>query len=520
MRPELSGRKRDLYTLLLIVGIAGAGAGTILYATHPGIGLYSDSTFYLSLARRLLAGHGYTILDIHGNVDPVSKYPFVYPTLLALPGLFRVDLLAGARWLGTIFFFANVLLMGGISYRWCGHSIGAAVQAAILACASYDIISYHTIVLSDPPCLLFALLALMFMGSYLEKPSRGSFVGAAAATGLAFATRYAAAAFVLAGFAAILLWERRAFAKRLLDAILFSLGSSSLMILWILRNVSYGKGATGRHLGFHPVLNMAQFKELLFAISAWVPNGDRAAAGVYAQALIAAAAVLVLLAAVGASRGAPGTDLRPALPWLYILSYFIVLLLTSTFLQADLFLDSLRILLPIHVFMIILVVNLGHRLHQRLKAGVQKGAASVLCVAISVCFLVWMAQWARSTHEDGQGYASSTYTDSEMLQTICGLPKDARFYSNLPWPIGIYTDNVWSLLPTRIDIATLGENSRYRAQMEDFARTMRERDVYLAYFKQGDDWFVFPTMKDMQAIIPLRAVMETEEGTIYAAARR
>lgn len=38
-RSELSGRKRDLYTALLIVGIAGAGAWTILYATHPGIGL-------------------------------------------------------------------------------------------------------------------------------------------------------------------------------------------------------------------------------------------------------------------------------------------------------------------------------------------------------------------------------------------------------------------------------------------------------------------------------------------------
>jgi hypothetical protein len=107
-----------------------------------------------------------------------------------------------------------------------------------------------------------------------------------------------------------------------------------------------------------------------------------------------------------------------------------------------------------------------------------------------------------------------------MLQTISGLPKDARFYSNLPWPIGIYTDRLWSLLPTRIDTTTFGENRKYRAQMEEFARTMRESDVYLAYFKQGDDWYAFPPMKDMRSIIPLRAVAETEEGTIYAAAGR
>src|SRR5208283_364014 len=82
---ELSNRKRDLYAALLIVAIAGAGAWTILYATHPGIGLYSDTTYYLDVARRLLAGHGYTILDIHGNVDPFPLFPFVYPTLLAVP---------------------------------------------------------------------------------------------------------------------------------------------------------------------------------------------------------------------------------------------------------------------------------------------------------------------------------------------------------------------------------------------------------------------------------------------------
>jgi hypothetical protein len=44
----MSARKRDWYAALLIVGIAVAGTWTIRYATRPGIGLYSDSTIYLS----------------------------------------------------------------------------------------------------------------------------------------------------------------------------------------------------------------------------------------------------------------------------------------------------------------------------------------------------------------------------------------------------------------------------------------------------------------------------------------
>ena len=56
--------------------------------------------------------------------------------------------------------------------------------------------------------------------------------------------------------------------------------------------------------------------------------------------------------------------------------------------------------------------------------------------------------------------------------------------------------------------------------MEEFARTMHEHDVYLAYFKEGDAWLAFPSIKDMQSFVPLRVVAETEDGTIYAAAGR
>jgi hypothetical protein len=518
----LSDRIRDLWTALLIAGIAGAGAGTILYATRPGIGLYSDSVVYLNLARGLLAGHGYTITDIHGNVDPVPLFPFVYPTLVALPGLFRVDLLAGARWLAAILYFANVLLIGAISYRRCGHSLGAAGLAAFLGGASFDMLSYHTVLLSDAACLTFVLLAVMFVGNYLEKGSVGSFAGAAAATGLAFATRYAASAFVLAGFAAILLWEKRAFAKRLLDAVLFGLGSSSIMILWMLRNRRYGGDATGRTLGFYPVMDAARFKQILLAISTWASNGEFRGTGNYVRASVVAVVVLlVLAAAVRASWGKTGTDLRPALPLLYIVSYVVVLLLTSTLLQPELLLDGFnlaRILLPLHVFVIILAVFAGSNLYRQLEGNVPKAAASVLCVIISACFLVWMMQWARRTHEQGQGYASFTCTHSKMIEIIRGLRKDARFYSNLPWPIEIYTDRRCELLPLKSDETTSGESPEYHDEMDDFAETMREKGVYLAYFKARDNWFAFPSIQEMQSVVPLRPVAETEDGTLYAMA--
>lgn len=496
----------------------------MLYATRPGMGLYSDSTYYLSVARRLLAGHGFTLLDIHRNVDPNTIFPFVYPTLLALPGLFRFDLLVGARWLGAFFLFLNVLLMGTIVYRQSRQSLGAAGMAALLGCTSSDIFSNHTLVLSDAASLTFVLLAFLLILNYLEKPSLGPFLGATLATALAFATRYAAAAFVIAGFAAILLWEKRPFARRLLNAVLFGLAGSSLMVLWVLRNMRYGGDATGRTLGFHLVMGMAQIKEILYALSTWASNGNLAPAGVPVRAaLVAAVSLVVLVAAARVAVSKQGIDLRPAVPLLYIITYAAVLLLTTTFLQAELFDDGTnlaRILLPLHAFVIILAVQMGARLYQRVESGKLRAAGSVLGAALAVCFLVWAIQWARAAHEDGQGFASSTYADSAMLRAIRGLPGDARFYSNLPWPIGIYTDRLWELLPTGIDDTTAADNTEYRSQMTEFAQTLHEHDVYLAYFKDGDDWFAFPSLEDMQAFVPLRAVAETPEGTIYAAAEK
>jgi len=511
--------KRSLYATLVVMVIAAAGAVAILYATHPGIGIYSDSVEYLNLARRLLTGHGFTILDIDGDADPVTRFPFIYPTLLALPGLFKVDLLVGARWLGAILFFGNVLLIGTISYLRCGNSIGSAAQAAILGCASYDLLSYHTIMLSDAASMLFVVLAFMFMGNYLEKPSVGSFSCAAAATAVAFATRYAASSFVLAGVAAILLWEKRAWAKRLLDAVLFGLASSSLMILWTLRNLRYSQGPTGRHLSFHPILNMDLVKEILLGISTWVSNGELHGAGFRIRvALLVVLFLVVVVAALQSSLRRTGGDLGAALPLLYIFVYILVWLLTAMFLQADVYIGADRHFLPIHALMIILVVQQGNRLYRSLPAGLPRIAARAVCIAISCYFIVWMTQWARRTHQQGQGYASSTYAQSKMLAAIRGLPKDARFYSNLPWPIGIYTDRVYDMLPIKIDDATLKENESYWSDMADFAETMREDGVYLAYFKGGDDWFAFPSVKDVESFVPLRVVMETEDGTIYEAA--
>jgi hypothetical protein len=191
----------------------------------------------------------------------------------------------------------------------------------------------------------------------------------------------------------------------------------------------------------------------------------------------------------------------------------------STLLQADLFLDSLRMLIPLHVLVLFLVLILGNSLYRRLQTKRARSLAAAVVLASAAVFAVWAWDFIKENTEDGQGYASSTYRESELLEAVRSLPPDARFFSNLPWPIGLHCNRPWSLLPTKIDITTLRSSSKYPSELQAFARALRQPNVYLAYFKQGDDWFQFPSLEEIQASVPLEVVEEAEDGTIFSAAR-
>ena len=104
----------DVQIQAIVVILSFVGVGTVFISTSLyGAGLSPDSVGYISAARSLLSGDGYT--RYHGDV--LVHWPPLFPTLLAVLGLAGIEPLVGARIINilafglTIFFSGQLLRM-------------------------------------------------------------------------------------------------------------------------------------------------------------------------------------------------------------------------------------------------------------------------------------------------------------------------------------------------------------------------------------------------------------------------
>src|SRR5687767_6838270 len=72
------------------------GGGVLLQSSRWGLGLSPDSVVYIGAARSLLAGHGFSLPSESALFSPITHYPPLYSSLLAVTGVVAADLLKGA----------------------------------------------------------------------------------------------------------------------------------------------------------------------------------------------------------------------------------------------------------------------------------------------------------------------------------------------------------------------------------------------------------------------------------------
>jgi hypothetical protein len=517
--------RRLFFALLLLSLLAVA---LVILATRFGIGVTPDSTVYLEAARNLTKGRGLIALAADGEFRPMTHYPPLYSSLLALIGLGHLSLEEAARWLQAILLGANVLLVGFVISRSARYSFWLPIVGALLMLTAPDVVAVHTLALTEPLFLVLAVGCLAALVEYLKNIRPGWLILAASLAALALLTRYVAATLIVTGVAALLLLHKKGLRGGFAAAVTFSSVACLPMALWLVRNVLLTGSQTDRRMIFHPP-GIKQFVAGFSTVASWLlvgkVRGDLRI-GIFLAEIGLTVLFLVYLQKRIHQSPVPGDfgwtegDDEDSDHLLMVLVIFIVnyvgfiIIATSLF---DLVIFDERTLLPVHVVSIVLVLIFASGLLRRFPH-IRDIRIACLLVVIAVLFSysVRTAGWFERTRHDGQGYASRQWKESETIQRARELAPGIPIYSNAPDAVYYLTGRPAILVPEKTVFVTGRPNQNYETELAKMGSRLKTEKGVLVYFNTLPERWYLPLESELRTGLSLTMLSSAIDGSLSA----
>ena len=494
------------------------GGGVLLQSSPWGLGLSPDSVVYIGAARSLLAGHGFSLPAESALFSPITHYPPLYSSLLAVTGVVAADPLDGAIWLNVAAFTINIYLSGFLLFAALG-SWQLALLGSLFTVTGFSLVQAHTMAWSEALFIMLELLSLLLLLRYLEKPRKQILLIASTVAGLSVLCRYAGFALVASGLTGILFLGARERRDKLTDALVF-VGIAVLPVaFWGARNWHLGGNAFNRTVSFHPT-GLHQIFEVPGVLAGW-----------FSFWLLTFDARVILWLALMITgfvlsfcylRQPRSIDLRRADALILVMvivvaSYMAMLSLSLAFLDAQIPVDS-RTLSPIYVPSMILLIALSTRFV--LIAGSRSHAG--LCVSICLALLL-AAQlqssvyWLQSNYQNGIGYAGRVWRESQTLNRLKRMMPATVLFSNAPDVLYTLLNKPAVMIPRKTQPDTNLPNRQYLAQTAELRRWLKEERGLLVYFYRVDWRWYLPAAEELERTLGLDVVARENDGVIYQA---
>ena len=506
-------RTIDFTPWFILSGLAIVGMTVLSLMTQPwGIGLSPDSGVYISAARNLLQGQGLSYIAPEGETALMTQWPPLYPTLLAIVGfLLKIDPLAVTRGLNISLFGANILL-AGLTLKRYTRSLWIAGLGSFFMLTSFCMLENHSLAQSEPAFYFFGFLGLFLLAIHIDEEEKPLLlVASSLAISLAFVNRYAGAAFVATGLVALLLFQRKAWFKKIKEGTIFAALASFPMALWLIRNVYGAHNLWNRKLGFHP-LGLDNLKDVLTTVSRWLlPSRVPPTVGSVVTLVAVAALLGVGLRLMLKEKEERQNTTLISLLVTFIFCYSGVLLAHVTCFQSYYELDD-RYLSPLFVAGLLLLLSLADRLWVAVKGKPVFRASLIGFLALFAGFyLVQGAQWALNTRKEGPWQVTTAWKNFPILQKVRALPAETLIYSNQQHAIYLLTGHPASALPTKGEGNQPREN--YLDELAGIKETFKGRDGILVYFsgKKIARWY-YPTEKELNETLALHLIERVAEG--------
>lgn len=496
---KITNQKYPRLPMMALFGVLGAlGASIILLRTSTyGVGIGSDETHYVSMARNFADGNGFeTYVGRY-----TAHWPPLFPTLLAVGVLLGLDAPDAARFLNAATFGLIVCLSGlYLARRVESRLLASGVATALLV--SPTLMSASSAALTDGPFLLLVLLSLIALDGHLRGGRRSALVWAAVFAGLSVLTRYAGALVAAHGALTLLLAGRNG--RRWEGIAIYVFAAGVPISTWMLRNALTVGSVLGRWQSVDDPLavtweSLHMIREALHTLvdvtfhlywgRHWIMQllGDVGAL----MLLILGLAAVSLGYAVAFRRCSGGFRRTGTTPVALFGTFFLVYTggLMLVILETSKPLQTPRYFMPSYVaFLFVtallldgLLKNPGTRgTFMRWAAGAALSAVllnSILVAAVrSVDETTWMTA-------NGSKFTSKRWHDRRTIRYIKTHAIDGCIVSNVPDAVYIHADvrpAAFGFLPRNG-----GDRSRWIEDTTRFAE--RNCDVYLVWF-DDEEW--------------------------------
>jgi hypothetical protein len=498
--------------------LAFLASALTLLATRHGVGASPDSVVYIGVARNLLAGRGLSE-PFGAELDtPLTRYPPLYPFLLAAGDSAAIDPLRTARWLAALLAGANVLLAGLALRSLLPYACWLPLVASLLVLTGYPLLTMHAMAWSEPLFLLLGFSGLFSLAAYLDKGRTAALVGAGLLIGLAFLTRYAAIPFLAAGVLGLVGMSRRSSVRRLASAALFAALGALPTAFWALRNLAVADTAAARMLAWHPA-GREHVWQALYTVAGWLHVPDSAPNWLRLGLLVAvAAATLAAVVLMWSSRLVRQVPAFVKLLMLLLPLYVAFLVASISLLDASTPLDD-RILAPVYVAILLLVLYaVGELLpvaaHPRRW---QVGLVGLLLLLVAGSLIRGTA-WVGDGYRQGIGFESLAWQRSPLIEQVRALPPEVVIYSNAPEAIYLHAGRRALPLPKPMDATTEQANPAYVVELARMQGLLDQQAALLVYTRSLSRRSR-PSEEDLRWQLALCPIVQSSDGAVYAGGR-
>ncbi len=469
----------DRFTLFLTALAVSAAALVLLRGANYGVGLQVDSASYISAARNLLAGKGFVEWNAGGYEDAAPLFPLT----LAFAGLFGLDAVEAAGYVNAAAFGLTVFATA----MWLRSRVRSrflVVWAGCVCALAPPLIHPAAEAMTEALFILFVVLSLFALDRFLESGKSLSLHLSASCAALAWAARYPGIALVAAAVLLLLLRRSAAWPARARNAAVFAGIAAAPVCVWMLRNFLSHGTLTGRHYptGFTLLgsLQKATVEFVKWPLGEsgffYLQQWSAAALGIEITGATTAGVLLkyCVLIALAAATGLAVRPLRRQgyLPtWRIIAVPAVFAAVYALFLAVILPLSDIqlprRYLAPLYVPALVAAAAV---LDEFLRCAAEKGGATIWrrlpmlwrkgnegwaaaaarrapAFLLKACLCLWLAQQVpanskdiRRRIENGSGYASRQWDDSEIVRYMKARPRGGCIWSNETRALYLLTD--------------------------------------------------------------------------------